>query len=67
MQYERLVVKYMKQKRSLKEMIDVTMMDIDHFRNYNDTFGHSVDELLKEADIQLYQAKEKGRNCICNF
>lgn len=57
----------MKQKRSLKEMIDVTMMDIDHFRNYNDTFGHSVDELLKEADIQLYQAKEKGRNCICNF
>ncbi|MGZ3241038.1 MAG: diguanylate cyclase domain-containing protein [Burkholderiaceae bacterium] len=38
-------------------------MGITLFSNHK----FSIDELLKQADIAMYQAKAEGRNALCFF
>jgi diguanylate cyclase (GGDEF)-like protein/PAS domain S-box-containing protein len=45
----------------------VTMMDLDHFKQYNDTFGHSAgDELLSALGI-LLKTHIRGEDIACRY
>ena len=55
--------------------LSLVMTDIDHFKNFNDTWGHLTGEqvlrlvamsMIARADASLYAAKRNGRNrLIC--
>lgn len=47
-----------------KKQISVLMIDIDHFKRVNDTFGHSVgDEVLREIALRL-SSNLRGRDMV---
>lgn len=47
--------------------ITVMMLDIDHFKRLNDTFGHLAgDEMLKAA-AALLEAKARAEDVVCRF
>ena len=47
--------------------LGVIMMDLDHFKQYNDTFGHSAgDELLSALGI-LLKSQIRGEDIACRY
>jgi PleD family two-component response regulator len=47
------------------EEVSLFMLDVDHFKQVNDTYGEfEVEVVLKRADQALYEAKEGGRNRV---
>src|SRR5665647_1690586 len=47
--------------------LGVVMMDLDHFKQYNDTFGHSAgDELLTALGI-LLKSHIRGEDIACRY
>ena len=47
--------------------LGVIMMDLDHFKEYNDTFGHSAgDELLSALGI-LLKSQIRGEDIACRY
>jgi len=47
--------------------LNVIMLDIDHFKQFNDTFGHEAgDTLLRELG-QLLKANVRGGDVACRF
>ena len=50
-----------------KEQVAVLMIDIDHFKQFNDTFGHQAgDTLLRELGDILNQ-RTRGQDVACRF
>lgn len=47
--------------------LSVVMLDLDHFKQFNDTFGHSAgDALLQELGI-YFQENIRGEDLACRF
>jgi diguanylate cyclase (GGDEF)-like protein len=60
---EREINRVKRQRTSL----GVIMMDLDHFKQYNDTFGHSAgDELLSALGI-LLKSHIRGEDIACRY
>ena len=50
-----------------KQPVGVIMLDLDHFKNFNDTYGHEAgDILLRELSIFL-TASIRGGDVVCRF
>ena len=50
-----------------KEHVALLMIDIDHFKRFNDTFGHQAgDTLLRELGTFLTQ-RTRGQDVACRF
>lgn len=50
-----------------KQTIGILLLDIDHFKRYNDTFGHeSGDTVLREVG-ELLQGQVRGEDTACRF
>jgi diguanylate cyclase (GGDEF)-like protein len=50
-----------------KEQVALLMIDIDHFKQFNDTFGHQAgDTLLRELG-NLLEQRTRGQDVACRF
>ncbi len=45
----------------------VLVLDIDHFKRVNDTFGHGEGDRVITRVAQLIQAQARGRDIVCRF
>ncbi|WP_257267008.1 diguanylate cyclase [Endozoicomonas sp. ONNA2] len=49
------------------ETLSVMMIDLDHFKRFNDTFGHDAgDYVLKQVAMELKQAAREG-DLVCRY
>lgn len=55
-------------KLNNKEPVSIIMTDIDHFKQFNDTFGHDAgDEVIKAVATVLENETRKGTDCAFRF
>ena len=47
--------------------LGVIMMDLDHFKQYNDTFGHSAGDELLRALSNLLKSHIRGEDIACRY
>jgi diguanylate cyclase (GGDEF)-like protein len=47
--------------------ISLAMLDIDHFKNFNDTFGHQAGDLLLREVAAIFKARVRGGDLACRF
>jgi diguanylate cyclase (GGDEF)-like protein len=47
--------------------IAVIMMDLDHFKTYNDTFGHNVGDEILSALGNLVKSQIRGEDIACRY
>ena len=43
------------------------MLDIDHFKRFNDTFGHQAGDALLRALGNLLQETTRGQDVVCRY
>ncbi len=57
----------MRNARRTKSPVAIVMIDIDHFKRFNDTFGHAAgDTLLREVG-KLLQRQMRGGDLACRY
>ncbi len=47
--------------------IGVVMIDLDHFKNFNDTFGHPAGDALLRELAHLLQSHVRGEDIACRY
>jgi diguanylate cyclase (GGDEF)-like protein len=47
--------------------VGIIMMDIDHFKKVNDTYGHIVGDVVLQKLAQMLGAKFRREDIICRF
>lgn len=47
--------------------LSVAMLDLDHFKHFNDTFGHAAGDAALRALADLLKAKMRGGDIICRY
>jgi diguanylate cyclase (GGDEF)-like protein/PAS domain S-box-containing protein len=50
-----------------KNPLAVLMMDIDHFKVYNDTYGHEAGDLLLTEVAKLIRTRIRGSDIACRY
>jgi diguanylate cyclase (GGDEF)-like protein len=53
--------------RRLGESVGVIVLDIDHFKHLNDTFGHDAGDLVLERTGELLLAATRNSDIACRF
>jgi diguanylate cyclase (GGDEF)-like protein len=47
--------------------LGVVMLDLDHFKTFNDTFGHEAGDALLRAFGELLRLKVRGEDVVCRY
>ena len=47
--------------------VSLLILDIDHFKNFNDEYGHEAGDAILRAIGQLLQAQVRGSDVACRF
>jgi diguanylate cyclase (GGDEF)-like protein len=50
-----------------KRSISIVMLDLDHFKHFNDTFGHQAGDLLLKEVSRLLRARLRAGDIACRF
>jgi diguanylate cyclase (GGDEF)-like protein len=53
--------------RRLGESVGVIVLDIDHFKLLNDTYGHDAGDLVLERTGELLRAATRNSDIACRF
>ena len=58
---------YMEECKSSGEEFTIAMIDIDHFKNVNDTYGHDVGDIAIKELVRLITENIKGLDIVARF
>ena len=50
-----------------KQQVALLMVDIDHFKHFNDTFGHQAGDALLRALGNLLKESTRGQDVVCRY
>jgi diguanylate cyclase (GGDEF)-like protein/PAS domain S-box-containing protein len=50
-----------------KQQLALLMLDIDHFKRFNDTFGHQAGDALLRALGNLLKESTRGQDVVCRY
>ena len=50
-----------------KSSVAIVMMDLDHFKRFNDTFGHQAGDALLRAFGDLLKRNTRGQDIACRY
>jgi diguanylate cyclase (GGDEF)-like protein len=50
-----------------KNSLAIVMMDLDHFKRFNDTFGHQAGDTLLRAFGDLLKRNTRGQDIACRY
>jgi diguanylate cyclase (GGDEF)-like protein len=50
-----------------KSAVAIVMMDLDHFKRFNDTFGHQAGDALLRAFGDLLKRSTRGQDIACRY
>jgi diguanylate cyclase (GGDEF)-like protein len=64
---EETMVRELPRARRLGESVGVIVLDIDHFKNLNDTFGHDAGDFVLERIGELLRAATRNSDIACRF
>ena len=53
--------------RRLKAHLGVVMMDLDHFKDFNDTFGHAAGDALLSALADVLTTGIRSEDIVCRY
>ena len=53
--------------RRKKSSVGIVMFDIDHFKKFNDQYGHDAGDFVLKSLSQLIQRKIRGEDIVCRF
>ncbi len=64
---EETMARELPRARRLGESVGVIVLDIDHFKNLNDTFGHDAGDFVLERTGELLRAATRNSDIACRF
>ena len=61
------LVRELSRAERLDKTVVVVMVDIDHFKRLNDTFGHTAADAVLREWSELLKAKFRGSDIVCRY
>jgi diguanylate cyclase (GGDEF)-like protein len=50
-----------------KQMLAVFMLDLDHFKKFNDTFGHAAGDTVLQAVAEVFRSSIRAEDIACRY
>lgn len=64
---EETLIREMRRAQRQGHTIGIIMLDIDHFKRFNDTYGHDAGDRVLEAVGQLLRDSVRGSDVACRY
>ncbi len=65
--FDQTIDKKIAESRETGENMCLVMTDIDHFKNFNDTFGHQTGDQVLRLVAMTLKSNTKGRDLVCRY
>ena len=50
-----------------KQTLAVLMLDLDHFKKFNDTYGHAVGDMALKAVAEIFRSNVRAEDIACRY
>jgi diguanylate cyclase len=65
--FELEVVRLVAEARDAEEPVCVIFIDIDHFKSFNDTYGHQIGDQVLRLVAKAFKESLKGQDFFCRY